>query len=101
MAFIGTSVVIAVRAMVRRSAGVLSRGSPRGTRTSTTYQVAHGQIRPDEDAPLDALADKGGRRAAQQPLEPHAAQSAWTPPCWRTGPRPAASAKKAARTAPG
>jgi hypothetical protein len=48
-----------MRAMVKRSAGVLSRRSPRGTRTTTTYQVALGQIRPDEDAPLDALADKG------------------------------------------
>jgi hypothetical protein len=92
---------LVVRAMVRRSAGVLSRGSPRGTRTTTTYQVALGQIRPGEDAPLDALADKGGRRSAQQPLEPHAAQSAWTPPCWRTGPRPAAFAKNATRTVPG
>jgi hypothetical protein len=87
--------------MVRRSAGVLSRGPRKGARTRATYQVALGQIRPDEDAPLDALADKGGRRSAQQPLEPHAAQSAWTPPCWRTGPRPAAFAKKATRTVPG
>src|SRR6266568_2168125 len=39
-------------------------------------QLALGQIGPDEDAPLDAVADLGGGRPAQQPLEPHAAEVA-------------------------
>src|SRR5579862_3076090 len=40
-------------------------------------QLVLGQLGPDEQAPvLDDVADQGGRRSAQQPLEAHAAQEA-------------------------
>src|SRR6516162_5708308 len=39
-------------------------------------QLALGQVGPDEDARLDAVADLGGGRPAQQPLESHAAEVA-------------------------
>src|SRR5213594_2642436 len=39
-------------------------------------ELVLGQVRPDEDARLDAVADRGGGRPSQQPLKPDAAQVA-------------------------
>src|ERR1700733_9385745 len=67
---------VVYRDRAEQAAILIAHGHPdQVVRGEPGREFTFGQIRPDEGAfILDAVADQGGGRAAQQPLESHAAQ---------------------------